>query len=1047
MRREKMAEQEQLPNAERRHLTVFFCDLVESTALSEQLDPEDLGQLIAAYHATCTEVIERFHGHVAQYQGDGVLAYFGYPHALGDDTVQAVRAGLDVVRAVAGLAGTRLEGGDVRLAARVGIDTGVVVVSEMGAGERRHSIAVGDTVNMAARLEKLADPESVVVSAATERVTRGYFIFARMDAVRVKGIAEPITVYRVVDDTGIRTRLALAATGGLTPLVGREQEVEALEERWRLASEGKGQAVLVVGEPGIGKSRAVHELGRLVGEDGTRLVFQASPYHATSALYPVVEELEHAFRIDRRAGEGDSLARLTEELSMRGLIVEETRPALASLLSLDEPGRSPPKLTPQEQKRQTFAALRALMAAETSRRPVLAVFEDIHWADPSTLELLGLLLADAPAQRILIVMTARPEFQPLWPIDTTFSTLNLTRLKPDVVNEMIAALLSGRTLSSGVQGKIAERAAGVPLFIEETLKMILEAEPGGTPAIPGTLRNPLIARLDALGRTKEIAQVAAVAALGGHFGFELLRSITRKDEAELKESLNELVRAELLYERGPPSDLEYVFKHALIREAAYDSLLRSARRGFHARVAEVLAERFPERVEHEPELLAQHLSEAGRTLDAIRFWQRAGERALRAWATEEAATHFEEGLGLVPLLVDGPQTREIELELQLARGTALMAVRGYASPEAEAAYARAENLSQEIADPSRLAPALYGLGAFYASTAQPRKAYEFGRRLLAVADVQGDEDMLIEANVILAIAEYLMGDPVAAGRSSEAVLARWEPEKHRDHIFAYGQEPGIVGMTMAALAHGWLGRLDEALAFADEGERRGREAGHPLTLAYALAGDGILYQLVGNIERAELTARELVMVASEHALPTWLAWGRIMRGWALLQRGQAEEGMAEINVGLANAEAVHFAVMKVHFLSQLAEAFGRLGHMSEAAAMLEEGFAALEATDERVSEAELHRSRGLLHLVDDGDAVAAEACLRRGIEVARGQHALLLELRSATALGELLAAERRAEEARALLADVIGRFSQGHGTPVLRTASAHLEGLGTVRVR
>ena len=1043
-----MADQDRaLANAERRHLSVFFCDLVESTALSEQLDPEDFGHLIAAYHATCTEVIERFHGHVAQYQGDGVLAYFGYPHALGDDTVQAVRAGLDVVRAVQGVAGARLEGGGVCLAARVGIDTGVVVVSEMGAGERRHSLAVGDTVNMAARLEKLAEAGTVVVSAETERVTRGYFLFEQMDAVRVKGFADPVVVYRVVDDTGIRTRLALAAADGLTPLVGRERELEAMEERWLLASEGKGQAILVTGEPGIGKSRAVHELGRRVGEDATRLVFQASPYHATSALHPVVEELERTFRIDGKADDGDSLARLTDELEMQGLSVEETLPALASLLSIEEPTHVAPKLTPQEQKRQTFTALRALMAAETSQRPVLAVFEDIHWADPSTLELLGLLLADAAAQRILIVMTARPEFQPPWPAHTTFAKLSLARLERDVVDDLMAAVLSGRTLPGGVLGEVAERAAGVPLFIEETIKMILEAEPGDSPAIPGTLRNPLAARLDALGEAKEVAQVASVAALGGDFGFELLRSVTRKDEAQLRESLNELVRAELLYERGTPSEPVYVFKHALIREAAYESLLRSTRRSFHGRVAEVLEERFPERVEHEPELIAQHLAEAGRTLDAIRYWQRAGERALRAWATEEAATHFEEGLGLVASLPDGPQTRELELALQLGRGTALMSARGYASPEAEAAYARAEALSREVADPSRLAPALYGLGAFYASTAQPLKACEFGRRLLAVADAQGDEDMLIEANVILAIAEYLKGDPVAAATSSEQVLARWEPEKHRAHIFAYGQEPGIVGMTMAALARGWLGHLDEALELADDAERRGREAGHPLTLAYTLGGDGILYQLVLDIERVERTARELVTVASEHGLPMWLAWGRIMRGWALLQRGEADKGMAEINVGLAGAEAVHFSVMKIHFLSQLAEAFGRLGHVSEGVAMLEEGFAALESTEERVSEAELHRSRGLLHLADDGNTLAAEECLRRGIEVARRQRALLLELRSVTALAELLAGENRAEEAHTLLADVIGRFTQGHRTPVLHAASVLLQRLGTARVR
>ncbi|HLM33904.1 MAG TPA: adenylate/guanylate cyclase domain-containing protein [Gaiellaceae bacterium] len=1041
------AEQERaLADAERRHLTVVFCDLVQSTALSEQLDPEDLVELIAAYHDAAARVIERFHGHVAQYQGDGVLAYFGYPHAQGDDTVHAVRAGLDLVRAVHELSGPPLDGGEVRLAARVGIHTGVVVVSEMGAGGQRHSQAVGDTVNMAARLEKLADPGRVVVSAATERVTRGYFVFTSMGTVRLSGIADPVTVYGVADDTGIRTRLALAAATGLTPLVGREQELKTMEERWQLAREGTGQAVLVSGEPGIGKSRLVHELGRRVGDETTRLVFQASPYYASSALHPVVEELERVFLIDGKGADENNLARLTDALELQGVSVDEARPALASLLSIAEPsGSGTPQVAPQEQKRQTFAALTAVMAAETRLRPVLVVFEDIHWADPSTLELLGLLLAEAPTQRILIVMTARPEFEPPWPAETMFAKLSPARLEGGEVEELMAAVLGERSLPRRVRAEVAERAAGVPLFIEETLKMILESGPGDAPAIPGTLQNPLTARLDGLGDMKELAQLASVAALGGEFSFELLRAVTDADDETLREGLDELVRAELLYERGTLPDPAYVFKHALIREAAYGSLLRSARRRFHARIAQVLEEAFPERVKNEPEVIAQHLSEAGRTLEAIRYWHQAGERALRSWATGEAVTHFERGLGLMASLPEGQETRELELAFQLGRGAALMAARGYAAPEAEAAYARAEALSGAVADPSRLAPALYGLGAFYASTGQPLKAFECGRRLHGVADALGDADVLMEANVMLGIAQYLRGNPAAAERLFEHVLARWEPEKHRDHIFAYGQEPGVVSLAMTALTRGWLGRLDEALEFAGEAELRGREVAHPLTFAYTLAAIGIVYQLVGDVERAEGTARELVTVTSEHALPMWLAWGRTMRGWALLERGRAEEGMAEITVGMAGAEVAHSSVMKIHFLSQLAAVFGRLGYVNEGITLVEEGFADLEPTDERVSEAELHRSRGLLHLAGKRESVAAEACFRRGIEVARGQQALLLELRSATALAGLLAGEERAEEARVLLEAVTGRFTQGFGTPVLQNASDLLERVGGAR--
>jgi class 3 adenylate cyclase/predicted ATPase len=1034
-----MAEQEHmLANAERRHLTIVFCDLVSSTELSKKLDPEDFGHVIAKYHAVCTRVVERFHGHVAQYQGDGVLAYFGYPRARGDDTVQAVRAGLALVRAVEEVSSAHFEGDDVRLAARVGIDTGVVVVSETGAGERRQSLAFGDTVNIASRLEKLADPGKVVVSDATELVTRGYFSFTRIEAVHVKGVTDLITVHRVESETGIRTRLALAASGGLTPLVGRDRELEAMERHWRLTRDGVGQALLVSGEPGIGKSRAVHELGRRVGADGIRYVFQASPYHTTSALHPVVDELERALGIEGEAG-GEGYTRLVEALDLRDIPAGSTRRALASLLSLEVESPSPLELAPQERKRQSFNAVRALIGAETRRQPVLAVFEDIHWADPSTLELLGLLLRDAPVQRIFVVMTGRPEFVPPWPPATTFAKLGLARLKGGEVDEFMTAVLGGRELSSAVLAQVADRAAGVPLFIEETLKMMLEGEPTEEQTIPGTLRNPLAARLDALGNTKEVAQVASVAALGGEFGVDLLQAVTERDEASLRDSLEELVEAELLHERGTPSQPVYVFKHALIRDAAYRSLLRSTRRSFHGRIADVLVEDFPERVEHEPELVAQHLAEAARGEEAIGYWQRAGERALRAWATEEAATHFERGLTLVASLPDSTRARELELGLLLARGTALMAMRGYASPESETVYARAEALSREVDDPARLAPALYGLGAYYAASAQPRKSCEFGRRLADVAQLAGDEDTLIEANVILAIAEYLKGDPRASETNADQALARWEPGKYRNHIFVYGQEPGVIAMTMMALARGWQGRLDEALAVADEAEHRGREAGHPLTLAYAYAGDGLLYHLIGDVDRLELTAARLVAVTSEHALPMWHAWGRIMRGWALLQRDAPAEGVAEINAGLAEAEAVQFTVMKIHFLSQLAEVFGRLGRIEEAFRMLDDGFAALEVTGERVSEAELYRSRGLL-LAETGELLAAEDNLRQGIEVARSQHALLLELRATTALANLLA-DDRAEEGHLLLADVMARLAQGAGTPVFRSAATILSSL------
>ena len=1028
-------EREVLAGAERRHLTVLFCDLVGSTSLGQQLDPEDFGELIASYHSLCAQVIQAFHGHVAQYQGDGVLAYFGYPHAQGDDAVHAVRAGIELARAVKDLSASRLDGREVRPSARVGIHTGVVVLSKAGAGAGPHSLAIGDTVNVAARLEKLADADTVVVSAVTERVTRGYFVFARLDPAELKGVAEPVSVYRVVDETGIRTRLALAAAAGLTPLVGRGPELESLAERWRLVLEGQGQSVLVRGEPGMGKSRIVHELGRRVGDGATRLVFQASPYYASSPLHPVVEELERVFRIDGENGGGETLARLREELELHGLPVAETAPLFASLLGIPLPSsEEAPEVMPQEQKRRTLAALNDLVSAEAERRPVLAVFEDLHWADPSTLALLELMLTAAPRRRVLVVMTARPEFQPPWFSETDFATLDLRRLEEAQVDELMAAVLGRRELRRAVLSEVAARTEGVPLFIEETLKMILESDARGMLEIPRTLENPLTARLDSLGPAKEVAQLASVAALGGEFSYELLRAVSHVDDRSLSDALAQLVRAELLYERGTGPDAVYVFKHALIREAAYGSLLRSARRMFHARLAQVLEESFPELVEAQPELIAQHLTEAGRTLEAVGYWQRSGERALQKWATHEAATHFGRGLELLDTFPEGRETNELELGFQLALGMASMAARGYAAPEAETAFARAETLSRELGDPSRIGPALYGLGAFYATTAQQGKAHDLGLRLLAVAEEDGDEDALIEANVVLGVAEFLQGNLLEAEAREERALASWKLEKHRGHIFVYGQEPGLVSMTMKALTCAWLGRVDEALHFAREAEAGARELAHPLTLAFTLGSVGILQQVLLDVERVEQTADDLVALTSEYGLPMWLAWGRTLRGWALFERGRGEEGLIEITYGMAAADVARSAVMNIHFQSQLGEEFAKLGYVREGRAMVEEAFAALEPTEERVSEAELHRSRGVLHLLADGDAAEADACFRRGIDVARRQHALLLELRSATALAELWAEQGRVEEARALLGGVTGRFAGGADAPVLRRA-------------
>ena len=629
-----------IPEAERRQLTVLFCDLVDSTRLAQQLDPEDLRQVVLAYQAACVEVLQRFDGHIAQYLGDGLLVYFGYPQAHEDDAQRAVRTGLGILEAMRTL-NTRLEHDQgLRLAVRLGIHTGPVVVGTMGSGGRHEQLALGETPNLAARLQSLAAPNTVVISDTTYRLVQGYFTYDDLGMQGLKGIETPLRVYRVVAESPAQSRLDVAAATGLTPLVGREHEVGLLLERWAQSQDGLGQVVLLSGEAGIGKSRLVHVLTEHVVDAGEpRLTLRCSPYHTNSAFYPVIEHLQRFLQWQRHETPAARLATLEEAIRPAGLPLVEVVPLLAALLSLPVPERYPPlTLSPQRQKQKTQETLVAWLLADAARQPVLAVWEDLHWADPSTLELLALLLDQVPTARLLLVLTCRPEFRPPWTPRSYVTPLTLTRLTRQQIEEMVLRLTGGKPVPAEVLAQIVAKTDGIPLFVEELLKTILEAGfmqenagryvlSGPLPplAIPATLQDALMARLDRLAVVKDVAQLGAV--LGREFSYELLRAVTPLDEATVQRALAQLVEAELLYQRGIPPQATYVFKHALIQDAAYQSLLKSTRQQFHQRIAQALEARFPETAATQPELLAHHYTEAGLAVLAISYWQQAGQRA------------------------------------------------------------------------------------------------------------------------------------------------------------------------------------------------------------------------------------------------------------------------------------------------------------------------------------------------------------------------------------------------------------------------------------
>ncbi len=702
--------------AERRQLTVMFCDLVGSTALSAQLDPEELREVVHAYQETCTTVVHRFDGYIARYVGDALLVYFGYPVAHEDDAHRAVRAGLGIIAALPNLSARLPQLGRTTpassLQVRIGIHTGLVVVGEMGSGEYHEQVALGETPNLAARFQGLAEPDTIVIGSATQQLIAGFFVCQDLGLQTLKGVSAAVRVYRVLGESNAQSRLEVdASTGKLTPLVGRAHEVGLVLERWAAAQTGDGQVVSLSGEPGIGKSRLVQEVKERVVQIGAACIeFRCSPYYQNSAFYPVITHVQRVLHFERDDTPQAKLAKLQQTLMRYHFPQADTLPLLAALLSLPQPTDTALlNFSPQKQKQKTQEALVAWLVEEAEQQPVYCVWEDLHWADPSTLEFVGLLLSQIPTTRLLVLLTARPEFTLPWSSRTHLTPLTLTRLPRTQAAELIERVTGGKLLPTEVQQQIVSKTDGVPLFVEELTKMVLEsgllretdghyelAGPLPPLAIPATLHDSLMARLDRLAAARDVAQLGAT--LGREFSYELLQAVSRVDEVSLQHALARLVEAEVLYQRGLPPQARYVFKHALIQDAAYQSLLKSTRQQYHQQIAQALQEQFSETREAQPELLAHHYTEADLVAQAIPYWQKAGQRAIERSANAEAISHLAKALELLKTLPDTSERVRQELSLQITLGPALVILKGMAAPEVEKVYTRARELCQQVGE-------------------------------------------------------------------------------------------------------------------------------------------------------------------------------------------------------------------------------------------------------------------------------------------------------------------------------------------------------------
>jgi class 3 adenylate cyclase/predicted ATPase len=1044
-----------VPDAERRQLTVLFCDLVDSTVLASQLDPEEWREVVRAYQQTCAKVIARYEGHIAQYLGDGLLVYFGYPQAHEDDAQRAVRAGLGIVEAMAQL-NTRLghERG-VRLAVRLGIHTGLVVVGEMGGGTHYEQLALGETPNLAARLQGIAAPNTLVISAATFQLLGGFFACQSLGTPVLKGVAQPLGVYQVRYESTARTRLEAAESSGLTPLVGREAEVALLLERWAQVKEGLGQVVLLSGEAGIGKSRLIQVLTAQVASEPQAWLTpcQCSPYYRNTALYPLIDLLERVvLRFDREESPEQKLRKLEGFLVQYGLPLTEAVPLFGALLSLPLIADYVPlALSPEQQKQKTLQAFLTILLRIAAQQPVLFVMEDLHWVDPSTLELLSLLVDQGPTARILALLTFRPDFSPPWTGRSHLTQVTVTRLPSRQAVEVMRQVAHGKVMPSEVVEQIVAKTDGVPLFVEELTKMVLESGllqehderhdlTGPLPplAIPATLHDSLMARLDRLTMVKSLAQLGAT--LGREFSYELLQAVSPWDDGTLQRGLQQLVAAEFLYQRGLPPQATYRFKHALIQEAAYQSVLRSTRQQYHQRIAQALEAQFPESVETQPELVAQHYTAAGCAEPAVVYWQRAGQHASERSAHLEAISHLTTGIELLNTLPETPAHTQQALTLHIALGAALQVTKGYGAPEVEHAYSQARALCQQAGETPELAPVLLGLWRFYAVRSQLHTARELGDTLLRLAQCAHNPSLSVTARYTLGATWLYLGALPTARQHLEEAIARYTPDQRRAPVFRMGQDLGVSCQTGAAGTLWLLGYPDQALAHINDALVLAHELSHPFSLAWAQCWGAYVSQFRRDVAAVHEQAEAAVALATEQGFTQFVALGTSMCGWALAMQGQSEAGVAQVYQGITAWRATGAALFVPYYYTMLADICDHLGHPEDGLQALAEAHTLVEQHDERWWEAESHRLRGVLLLRQPGTPPAeAEACFQRALDVARRQEAKSLELRAAMSLARLWQQQGKRQDAYDLLAPIYGWFTEGFDTADLQEAKALLD--------
>ena len=1034
--------------AERRQVTVMFADLVGSTALSIGMDPEDLRDVYAAYSRCAEETVSKFGGNVAQYMGDGILVYFGYPHAHEDDAERAVRAGLELIAAVAGLPTHDAQ------QVRVGIATGVVVV-----GNLTPSI-VGETPNLAARLQSIAEPNMVVISEGTRRLLGYLFELEDLGTRDLKGIAAAVQVWAVLRPSSSTSRFEALHPSGMTTLVGREEEYELLRRRWSKAKDGEGQAVLLSGEAGIGKSHlTVAFTQRLKGDRFLRIRCFCSPQHTNSALYPIIDHVERSAAFARDDALQTKLDKLDAVLRQSWSSAEDSA-LFVEMVSLPNDGRYPVlELTPQQRRQRTMDALVRQVEILSRSAPLLVVFEDAHWADPTSLELMGRLAGHVASHRVLLIISFRPEFEAPWIGQAHVTALGLNRLAPHDVDAIIDHIVGNNPLPAAVRQDIIERTDGIPLFVEEMTKAVLETAsedaaqrivvsvPSPAMAVPASLHASLMARLDRLGGAKELAQIGA--AIGREFSHELLVGVAGRPEAKLEMQLDKLIRAGLLFRQGVPPDATYFFKHALVQDAAYSLLLREPRRQLHARIAETLESKFSEIAENKPELLARHCAEAGNIERAAALWGNAGRRSAERSAMVEATDQLRRALDLIATLPSTPALRRDEIKLQVELMTPLLHLRGYAAPETRAAVdqarlliERAEALGEPPEDPLLLFSVLYGLWVVNLVGFNGDVMRELAVQFLALAEAQSATGPILIAHRQMGLSLLHTGH-IADGRAHlDRAIALYDPAEHRHLATRFGQDVGASTLAWRSFAALLLGYPDAALADTKQALKIGRETAHAATLIYVLNFSVLQHVSCGHFAAANDLIDEFNILNDQIGSVAWGGWGLALKGCILTLTGRAPEAVRDLTSGIAAMRSTGNAMWRPLFLSHLARANAEIRQFSAARTNILEAMTAVETTKETWYEAEINRVAGEIALLGtEPDAAKAGDYFASALKIAREQKAKSWELRAAMSMARLLRSQGTPEDAHEILAPVYDWFTEGFDTFDLREAKLLLEEL------